>query len=343
MTGTTLMKTLVLTRGEVDALLPRHDYLPVGEEAFRRHAEGQSLAPGLLHLDAPRGEFHIKAGGLRLDRLYFAVKANAAFFHNPALHGLPSIQGAILLFDGSVGRLLAMMDSGAITVRRTGGATAVAAKYLARTDTHQLAICGCGVQGRVQLAALCQILPVSGARAWDLDPDRARAFADQLAGELGIPVEVAHSAAEAVASADVCVTCTPARSAYVEAQTIRPGTFIAAVGADSAEKQELDPALLAPPCRVVVDSLSQCAAEGELHHALDARLTRLEDVAGELAELVSGRIIGRQFRDQITVFDATGTALQDVAAAAAVYERAVARGVGQAVVLGTQHAQELAL
>jgi len=329
------LPTLILTRRDVDSLFPLRECISVVEHAFRLHGEGRSLALGLLHLDASQGEFHIKAGGLDLDRVYVAVKVNAAFFQNPVVHGLPSIQGAILLFDGSLGQLLAVMDSGTITVRRTGAATAVAAKYLARPDSRRIAICGCGLQGRVQLAALCEVLPVAEATAWDLQPERARIFADQLTRELKVPVRAAPTPAAAVADADVCVTCTPAREAYLNADAIRPGTFIAAVGADSAGKQELDPRLLAPPSRVVVDILSQCAEVGELQHALAAGLTTTSDVAGELADIIHGRIPGRQSPDQITVFDATGTALQDVAAAAAVYRHALARRAGQSVVLAS--------
>jgi ornithine cyclodeaminase/alanine dehydrogenase-like protein (mu-crystallin family) len=138
---------------------------------------------------------------------------------------------------------------------------------------------------------------------------------------------------EAVRSSDVCVTCTPSRRPLLEREHVRPGTFVAAVGADSPDKQELHPALMAAGT-VVVDVLDQCASIGDLHHALDAGALTRDNVHAELADIVTARKPGRRSRDEITIFDSTGTALEDVAAAAVVYERAVAAGAGLTVALG---------
>jgi ornithine cyclodeaminase/alanine dehydrogenase-like protein (mu-crystallin family) len=138
---------------------------------------------------------------------------------------------------------------------------------------------------------------------------------------------------ERVRTSDIVVTCTPARTAFLRREHVAPGTFIAAVGADREDKQELDVALLAAG-RVVVDALEQCATIGELHHALDAGTMTRADVRAELAEVVAGRMPGRATPDEITIFDSTGTGLQDVAAAALVFERAVAAGRGMRVRLG---------
>ena len=136
---------LLLKRSEVAALLDLPDYIEIVEQAFRLFAEGKTLEPGLLHVDAAEGEFHIKAGGLTLEKTYFGLKANAGFFQNKIRYGLPNIQGLILLFDAEKGVPLAVMDSAEITIQRTGAATAVAAKYLAREDTTHATICGCGI------------------------------------------------------------------------------------------------------------------------------------------------------------------------------------------------------
>jgi ornithine cyclodeaminase/alanine dehydrogenase-like protein (mu-crystallin family) len=151
--------------------------------------------------------------------------------------------------------------------------------------------------------------------------------------ELGLDVRGAPSLEDAVRGSEVCVTCTPSRHAFLMKDHVAPGTFVAAVGADHPDKQELDPQLLSS-ATVVVDVLDQCASSGDLHHALDAGAMRREDVHAELAEVVVGRRRGRRSRDEITVFDSTGTALEDVAAAIAVYERALTAGVGLAVALG---------
>ncbi|UCG88906.1 MAG: ornithine cyclodeaminase family protein, partial [Gemmatimonadota bacterium] len=140
---------LLLTREDVAALLTMDDCIAAVEQAFRAHALGRSLAPGLLHGDAPDGEFHIKAGGLLEPTPYYALKANTGFFGNVKRFGLPNIQGLILLYSAANGSPLAVMDSGGITAKRTGAATAVAAKYLARPNSAVVAVCGCGTQGRI--------------------------------------------------------------------------------------------------------------------------------------------------------------------------------------------------
>ena len=298
------------------------------EEAFRLHAKGETLPPAILGVPAGDGSFHVKAAGLKLPgRAYFAAKTNANFPGNRERFGLPTIQGIVLLFDAESGVPLAVLDSIEITILRTGAATAAAAKKLARSDSAIATICGCGEQGRVQLEAIAGVLPIERAWAFDADPERARLFAEGRSRELSIAVRPTMDLASAFRESDVCVTCTPSRTAFIQNADVRPGTFLAAVGADSAGKQELDPAILAR-AKVVVDSIEQCAEIGELHHAIQKGLMRREDVYAELAEIVDGGKPGRTSGEEITVFDSTGTALEDVAAAAAVYEKAVALGRG---------------
>ncbi len=150
---------------------------------------------------------------------------------------------------------------------------------------------------------------------------------------LGCSVEAVENYRGATGESDIVVTCTPARSPILGRSDVRSGTFVAAVGSDSETKQELEPALLAAS-KLVVDVLEQCATIGELHHALDSGVMRREDVFAELGEVVSGRRPGREDEDEVTIFDSTGTALEDVAAASLVYERAVAAGAGHDVPLG---------
>jgi alanine dehydrogenase len=324
--------TLLLTRSDVQALLGWDDCIAAVESAFRLHAEGRSLPPGVLGVPSRGGGFHVKAAGLDRGRLYFAAKTNANFSENPA-RGLPAIQGVVVLCDGDDGRLLAVMDSIELTLRRTAAATAVAARWLARPDAAVVTVCGCGQQGRAHLRALARVLPLRRAYAFDRDPAAARACAEELAAELRIDITPVAEHVDAVRKSDVCVTCTPSRRPFLMRDHVRPGTFVAAVGADSPDKQELEPALLAAAV-VVADVLEQCASIGELHHALEAGAVTRRDVHAELADLVVGRKPGRRSRDEITVFDSTGTALEDVAAAAVVYERAVAAGVGHSVAFG---------
>jgi alanine dehydrogenase len=324
---------LVLTRRDVAALLTVEDCIAAVERAFRLHAQGRSLAPGVLGVHAAGGGFHVKAAGLELGRAYFAAKTNANFPDNPARRGLPAIQGLVLLFDAASGEPLAVLDSIEITIQRTGAATAVAAKHLARPGSRVATIAGCGNQGAVQLRALQAVCPLERAWAHDLDRGRAEGFARRMSAALGIEVVPAARLGEAAAQSDIVVTCTPARRPILGRDDVRPGTFVAGVGADDAEKSELDPALLASST-VVVDLLEQCERIGDLHHALAAGVMTRERVHAELGEVVAGVKPGRRSENETIVFDSTGTALQDVAAAAAVYERARASGRGTAVDFG---------
>src|SRR5207249_8020085 len=150
----------ILTRGDVLELLTLRDCIVAVENAFRLHAEGRTLGPGVVAVPAEGGGFHVKAAGLVAERSYFAAKTNANFPDNARRYGLPTIQGTVVLADARTGELLAVMDSGSVTALRTGAATAVAAKFLARPDARTATIVGCGVQGELQLAAITAVLPL---------------------------------------------------------------------------------------------------------------------------------------------------------------------------------------
>lgn len=319
--------TRILTRGDVAALLTLDECIAAVEKAFALQGEGRALGPGILGLHVPDGGFHVKAAGLPLARLYVAVKLNANFPDNGPRRGLPTIQGVIALSDGESGRPLALMDSMEITVLRTGAATAVAARHLARPDARVATIVGCGRQGRIQLAALARVRPLERAYAVDTDIGVARRFAKEMSAQLGLDVRPAASAAEVAPLSDICVTCTPSRAPLLRREDIAAGAFIAAVGADNEDKVEIEPALMAAGT-IVVDSLEQCATIGDLHHALARGVLSTADVHATLADVVAGRKPGRTSAEEITIFDSTGVAIEDVAAAVAVYERAIASGRG---------------
>jgi len=321
------MAILVLSRTDVLELLSLRDCIDAVERAFRLHAEGRTLGPGVLSVPATDGGFHIKAAGLTGERGYFAAKTNANFPGNPRRFGLPTIQGMVVLADAGTGEPLAVIESGSVTALRTAAATGVAAKFLARHDAKTATIVGCGVQGEMQLAAIAAVLPLQQVWVLDVEHARAETMAARARAHLSLEVRAVRDLREALGSSDVCVTCTPARKAFVAASDVVPGTFIAAVGADAHGKQELEPALLVSST-LVVDVLDQCADIGELQHALAAGLMKPEDVHAELGEVVAGRRPGRTRKDEITIFDSSGTALQDVAASIAVYERARATGRG---------------
>ena len=319
--------TLQLTRSEVAKLLTLDECIIAVENAFRLHGEGRLQAPQVLSFPAGEGGFHVKAALLPLSRSYFAAKLNGNFFRNRERFNLPNIQGVVLLCDGENGYPHAVLDSIEITILRTGAATAVAAKHLARRDARVATICGCGNQGEVQLRALSRVLHLEEALAFDVVADRARRFAQRLSSELSLEVRATDDLRSAISRSHVCVTCTPSKRPFVKSEYLPEGIFLAAVGADSPEKQELEPDILASN-KVVTDILEQCAEIGELHHALACGVTHREAVHAQLGEIVAGVKPGRTSADETIVFDSTGTALQDVAAAALVYEKALREGRG---------------
>ncbi len=324
--------TLILSGRDVRRLVTPGDALAAVEEAFRLRAEGRALPATHLSIPLEGGGFHVKASGWTRGRTWVAAKINANFPANPERFGLPTIQGVVVLADGERGTPLAVMDSIAITLLRTAAATALAARLLAREDAATATICGCGVQGRAHAEALAGVRRISRLFLFDTQAESARALAETLHHRLGFQAEPVADLAAAVRASDIVVTCTPARRPFLVPEMLVPGAFVAAVGADSPDKQELDPRLLGAS-RVVVDDLPQCAAFGELNHALRAGVMAEGDIAAELHEVVAGTKPGRLAEDETIIFDSTGIGLQDVALATVAYERALRAGAGTAVSL----------
>jgi alanine dehydrogenase len=319
--------TLLLRRSDIEGLLSPRDCIAAVENVFRLQGQGKIPAAGILGVKATGGGLHVKAGLLPGETNYLVAKLNANFPGNNAHFGLPTIQGVIAVFDAKNGVPLAILDSIDITLKRTAAASAVAVKYLARKDSSVATICGCGQQGRAQLRAVLLVLPLTKVYAFDVSERAAIDFRNELLPELKIDIELVRDLAGAIQKSDICITCTTANEFFVCKKDVRPGTFIAAVGADDELKQEIDPALIAS-AKVVADSLDQSCAIGDVHHAIAHGLMRKEDVYGELCEIVAGCKIGRDADNEIIVFDSTGVAIEDAVASAAVYERALANGIG---------------
>jgi ornithine cyclodeaminase/alanine dehydrogenase-like protein (mu-crystallin family) len=326
--------TLLITRREIAALMCPADYREAVQQAFAASGRGLIEAPPPLHLHGLAGGFHAKGAVLKGPRAYAAIKLNANFPNNPAL-GLATIQGVIALFDANNGVLLALMDSIEITLRRTGAATALAARNLARRDATIVTLCGCGQQAMAQLEALGEIATIAKVYAFDTDADKARSFAK---ASLIFPVEVARDLSTAARNSDIIVTCTTARMPFLACGDVKAGAFVAAIGADNPEKSEIAPALMAK-AKVVVDALDQCVVMGDLHHAIEAGVMTRDDVYASLGDVIAGSVTTLPKPDDIVIFDSTGVALQDVSSAACVYERAIAAGIGAAIGLNLEGPQ----
>lgn len=324
--------TLVLSAADVRRLVPIADCIDHVERAFRHHALGLTVPPCVAAAHVAGGGFHVKMAGLLdgLDgRALFAAKINANFPANPDARGLPTIQGVIALFDATDGRVLALLDSVEITSLRTAAATAVAAKHLA-PNAAVVTIVGCGAQARYQVRALACVRRIGRITAIDQHVDRAQLFARDMSAELGVDAVVVRDLSEAPRDTNIWITCTPAHQWFLGRHHVAAGSFVAAVGADNEDKHEIEPALMATSV-VVTDVLDQCARMGDLHHALASGHMRRDQVRAELADVVAGTKPGRLTADETIIFDSTGTALQDVAAAALAFDRARASGAGLAI------------
>ena len=309
-------RALVLGARDIARHLDVPHCIAAVEEGFRQLGLGAAQPPVTAGVRVPGGVFHIKAGVLGR---YCAVKTNGNFPSNASEWGLPTVQGVVLLCDAAKGGVLAILDSGEITARRTAAATAVAARYLAPRDARVLALVGCGVQAGYQLAALREVLPIRRLVAVDRDRERAIEFARSVrGGDLESRAGTVEDAARL--RPDVWVTCTTSYAFLLQPEHVREGAFVAGVGVDDEHKRELAPALLAR-AHVVVDHLEQCARMGDLHHAIEANVAPRS--LRELGSMVAERESGRLDPDGIHIFDSTGIAIQDVVACAAVFEAAL--------------------
>jgi len=319
--------TLLLRRSDVEKLLSLHDCIDAVEEIFRAQGNGKVPAAGILGVKAPGGGLHVKAGLLPRDRNCIVAKLNTNFPGNRSQARLPTIQGVIVVYDAGNGSPLAILDSIDVTIKRTAAASTIATKYLARPDSCTATICGCGQQGRAQLRAIHLVLPLKKIYAFDLDDCAGKNLAAELGNELNLEIEPVRDLRRAIQKSNLCITCTTSREFFVRKEDVAPGTFIAAVGADDENKQEIDPALMAS-AKVVADSLEQSCMIGDTHHAIAQGLMRKQDVYAELSEVVAGHKPGRTSDDEVIIFDSTGVAIEDAVAAAAVYEKARAASIG---------------
>ena len=323
---------LILSRTDIARLMDYGDYVDAVEAAFRAADAGLAVAPPASALHVPGGSFHAKGAALLGEDARVAIKINGNFPGNPAANGLPTVQGVIYLADGANGRPLAVMDSIEVTNNRTGAATTLAARHLARAGSRVATICGAGVQGRIQLQAIAAAAKLERVHVWDVDAAKAIAFAQEMSTKLGLSI-AATADLSPVQQSDIVITCSSARRAFLTPDLVRPGTFVAAVGADNSDKSEIDPGLYAKSL-VVVDSLEQCAEIGDLHHAVAAGAVTHAHVHATLGEIIAGARPGRTDDGAITLFDSTGMGLQDVAAAVAIYRRALAAGAGTRLSFG---------
>jgi ornithine cyclodeaminase/alanine dehydrogenase len=258
-----------------------------------------------------------------------AVKTVTAFKDNPS-KGLPTILGTVILLDAETGCPLSVMDAGYLTALRTGAASGVATKYLAREDAHVLGIIGAGTQGKTQLEAMCAVRDIRDVRVFDVDHASAESFVKQMAAHGPVPRElrVVSSAQEALSGADIVVTATTSATPVFDGDDLEPGTHVNNVGSHAPAVRELDTRTVIRS-KIVCDSVEACLAEaGDLLIPMQEGAISESDIHGGLAQVITGELQGRRDSDEITLYKSVGLAFQDAVVASRAFEKALEMGLG---------------
>jgi len=315
------MPTLLLTRKDVNTLISMKDVIRIVEQAFRDWAEGKGSMPPKAYLQVKDGDFRAMPAALPGAAGMKWVNVHTG---NPA-QGLPTVMALLIYNDPATGYPLAVMDATEITGYRTGATAAIASRYLARKNASTLGVVGAGRQAYMQILSHLELFTFTEIKVYDLFPKAAERLVSLLPQ---YPLK-AVSLQEAVRSDIVC-TVTPARQPVVIKEYIVPGTHINAIGADAEGKEELEPAVL-KMATVVVDDLRQASKAGEINVPISKGLYTPEEVQANLGEIITGRKIGRTSDTQVTIFDSTGVAIEDIAVASMLYSRAKDKGMGLAL------------
>lgn len=303
------------------------------EKAFKAKGLGKVQMPPKSYIFFQKYEGDFRVMPAYVESLSAAgVKIVNVHPKNRVKYGLPTVMALIVLLDPKTGAPLSVMDGTVITNIRTGAAGAVAAKYLARKNSKIVGLVGAGVQARTQLEALAEVFEIEEARVNDVSMREARRFAEEMEKRAGVRIKVERETRSAVEGSDIVVTTTPSRRPIVFDEWISPGMHINAIGADAPGKEELDPKIL-KRAKVVVDDIQQAIHSGEVNVPLSKGEIARGDIYGELGEIVTGKKPGRVSEDEITVFDSTGLAVQDIATDWVVYRKALRKGIGKKIEL----------
>jgi len=312
--------TTVYNLSEIKSVLRNEEMLKVIEEGFVLHSLKEVVCPpvGHLNFENPRGDVHIKYGYIGGDDFY-VVKIASSFYENPSKN-LPSSNGLMLVFGQKTGDLRAiLLDEGYLTDIRTGIAGAVVAKYLAPKNVHCIGIVGTGVQAKLQLQFLQEVVSCKKVVVWGRSEERLREYRKSMS-EHGFEITTTLKIQDITDTCNLIVTTTPSQAPLVFAKDILKGTHITAVGADSKEKQELDAEVFRLADIVVADSIEQCLDHGDSSHAVKAGSVQAKDLV-EIGNMILEPKLHRQNEGQITVADLTGVAIQDIQIAKYVYNR----------------------
>lgn len=319
--------TLILNKTEVASLLVMKDCMIAVEQAFAELSGGTAVLPLRIGISPPDGlSLYMPAYLKKMEAL--ACKVVTVYKNNPSKHDLPTTIGKVLLQDPATGDVLCIMNGGYLTAVRTGAASGVATKYLAREDNGQIAgIFGAGVQAKMQLWAVCEARNIAKALVYDVSADASASFIAEMGTKLNLEI-IPVKTAEEVLMADIICTATSSPSPLFDGNRVQEGTHINGIGSHTPNARELDSAVVRRS-KFVGDSREACFKEaGDLIIPVNAGEIPESHFYSELGEIITGKKIGRKDDREITLFKSNGLAIQDAAAAKMVYEKAVAEGIG---------------
>jgi len=319
----------IISENDARQLVSMHDAIEAVEHCFAAMARGHARNYPVVRevVGYQDAVFGVKTGA-DVQTPLLGLKAGGYWPHNSA-RGHTNHQSSTVLFDPETGRACAVVSANYLTGVRTGAASAIATRWLARPDSQVLAIIGTGAQSAYQLHATAAVRPIRQVRAWDPSLENLDRFG-AVVRSLGLEFVAETDRRAAVSNADIVITTTPSNQALVESTWVRPGTHISAMGADTRGKQELDPALVAR-CALFHDVLAQAISIGECQHAYAAGLIDETSFRGSLGDVVAELCPGRLDATEVTLFDGTGVALQDLVVAQLALRQAEQQGLGTVV------------
>lgn len=312
------MKTLIITKKEIEKVLTPALANRTVEKAFRAYGLGQVDMPAKSYLYFEQGDLRSMPAYLHGQGFDIAGIKSVTVHPGNARYNLPAVMAVIILTDPKTGFPLAIMDGTYLTGIRTGASGAVAAKYLSRKNARTAGFVGSGVQARAQLACILEVRKLRSAKIWQLNAEDpyAPAFSQWARKTYNLETILSPDIDEVTTGVDILFTTTPSRKALVH--KVSPGTHINAIGADAQGKQEIAPKIL-KQARIVIDDWAQASHSGEINVPLSRKQLTKKDIDAGLGDIVAGKQEGRASKEEITVFDSTGLAIQDVSCAWEVY------------------------
>ena len=323
---------LLLSKEDIKKVFTMKDAIEADKQAFQLVVEGKCESPLRINIQAPKQDGCFLFMPAYVEEMEIASLKNVNIFPYNIDNGLPSAPAQVLLIDGKTGVVISVLDGTYVTQLRTGAASGAAFDILAKKECKIGALIGTGGQAAAQLEAMMTARKLEEVRVYDMNLERTKEFAERMKEELksyGTKIVVAETSDATIDNADLIVTVTPSSKPVFDGTKVKEGATISCVGAYQHHMQEMDPAILPRASKIYFDSEEAVLSEsGDILIPLEEGIITKEDFTGDLGDVIKGNVVGRENDEEIIVFETVGVAAQDLTAAKAIYEKAVAAGIG---------------